>query len=149
SSVPVTRRSLLPRLAVRPARVGPEPVSDPARPAGDITVGRMTDRPSPRAYGWGVATIHDSGEVLDTYYPAPSLEGLPAEPPAELAGGARADQLRQVRTEVVRTEIDLDAAPADAPDGYLRLHLLSHRLVRPWQVNLDGIFGVLANVVWT
>ncbi len=109
----------------------------------------MTERPSSRAYGWGVATIHDSGQVLDTYYPAPSLDGIPSEAPAALAGAARSDALRQVRTEVVRTEIELDAAPKDAPDAYLRLHLLSHRLVRPWQVNLDGIFGALANVVWT
>ena len=35
------------------------------------------------------------------------------------------------------------------PDAYLRLHLLSHRLVRPHGLNLDGIFGVLTNVVWT
>jgi 2,3,4,5-tetrahydropyridine-2-carboxylate N-succinyltransferase len=109
----------------------------------------MTESSSSHAAAWGVATIHDSGEVLDAYYPAPTLDRLPAEPPAELAGAARSDQLRQVWTKVIRTEIDLAAAPADAADGYLRLHLLSHRLVRPWQVNLDGIFGVLANVVWT
>lgn len=109
----------------------------------------MTESPNSHAYGWGVATIHDSGEVLDTYYPAPSLDQIPAEPPAELAGAAGADPLRRVRSEMVRTEIDLAAAPRDAADGYLRLHLLSHRLVRPWQINLDGIFGVLANVVWT
>ena len=45
--------------------------------------------------------------------------------------------------------IDLDAAPADTADAYLRLHLLSHRLVSPATINLDGIFGVLPNVVWT
>jgi len=50
---------------------------------------------------------------------------------------------------VVHTTIDLDAAPADPSDAYLRLHLLSHRLVRPNTINLDGIFGVLNNVVWT
>ena len=49
----------------------------------------------------------------------------------------------------MRTEIDLDAAPADPADAYLRLHLLSHRLVRPHGLNLDGVFGVLTNVVWT
>ncbi|GAB3767000.1 2,3,4,5-tetrahydropyridine-2,6-dicarboxylate N-succinyltransferase [Microlunatus parietis] len=109
----------------------------------------MTDSPTSYASGWGVATIHDSGQVLDTYYPAPTLDRLPAEPPAELAGAAATDPVRRVRTEVVGTEIDLTAGPADAADAYLRLHLLSHRLVRPWQVNLDGIFGALANVVWT
>ena len=52
-------------------------------------------------------------------------------------------------TEVRRVEIDLDAPPADTPDAYLRLHLLSHRLVAPRTINLDGIFGCLPNVVWT
>ncbi len=54
-----------------------------------------------------------------------------------------------MRTEVVRTEIDLDAPPRDTADAYLRLHLLSHRLVAPHGLDLDGIFGVLPNVVWT
>ena len=54
-----------------------------------------------------------------------------------------------MRRDVVRTVIDLDHPPVDVPDAYLRLHLLSHRLVRPHEVNLDGIFGVLPNVVWT
>ena len=44
---------------------------------------------------------------------------------------------------------DLAAPPADAHDAYLRLHLLSHRLVAPRELNMDGVFGVLANVVWT
>jgi 2,3,4,5-tetrahydropyridine-2-carboxylate N-succinyltransferase len=57
--------------------------------------------------------------------------------------------VRRVGTEVRLVEIDLDAAPADAPDAYLRLHLLSHRLVQPNTINLDGIFGVLPNIVWT
>ena len=46
-------------------------------------------------------------------------------------------------------EIELDEPPANTPDAYLRLHLLSHRLVKPREVNLDGLFGVLPNVVWT
>ena len=54
-----------------------------------------------------------------------------------------------MHTDVVTTSIELAAPPADASDTYLRLHLLSHRLVRPHQVNLNGIFGKLANVVWT
>jgi len=49
----------------------------------------------------------------------------------------------------VLVDIDLDAPPVDTADAYLRLHLLSHRLVRPRQLNLDGVFGVLPNVVWT
>ena len=54
-----------------------------------------------------------------------------------------------MRTAVVTIEIDLDAAPASTSDAYLRLHLLSHRLVEPNTINLDGLFGVLPNVVWT
>jgi 2,3,4,5-tetrahydropyridine-2-carboxylate N-succinyltransferase len=66
-----------------------------------------------------------------------------------LASQAGEDPARRVRTEVVTTEIDLPVAPADPADAYLRLHLLSHRLVPPHGQNLDGIFGVLNNVVWT
>ncbi len=69
--------------------------------------------------------------------------------PASLDALAERDELRGVDVVVVRTEIDLDAAPADTADAYLRLHLLSHRLVVPHGLNLDGLFGVLANVVWT
>jgi len=43
----------------------------------------------------------------------------------------------------------LDAEPVDTHDVYLRLHLLSHRHARPHTLNLAGIFGLLANVVWT
>ena len=111
----------------------------------------MTDTPPDRsAWGWGLATVHRSAGVLDTYYPAPLL-GSPAEEeaPAELAAARRDDETRCVHTEVVRTEIDLGAPPANTSDAYLRLHLLSHRLVAPRTINLDGIFGVLPNVVWT
>jgi len=101
------------------------------------------------AHGHGLATIAADGTVLATRSPSPALGEPEAghSAPAELTG--RSDDLRQVTIEVVFTQIDLDAAPADAKDAYLRLHLLSHRLVQPRTVNLDGIFGVLANVVWT
>ena len=69
---------------------------------------------------------------------------------ADLLGAAAQDDLRGVRTVAVVTVVpDLSQPPADAHDAYLRLHLLSARLVRPHAVNLDGIFGVLENVVWT
>ncbi|WOP17546.1 2,3,4,5-tetrahydropyridine-2,6-dicarboxylate N-succinyltransferase [Raineyella sp. LH-20] len=102
------------------------------------------------AHGWGLATVHASGQVLDTWYPAPAL-GEPdgAGAPASVTAGIVTDEARGVRTEAVLTVIDLDAAPADTADAYLRLHLLSHTLVRPNTINLDGIFGVLPNVVWT
>jgi len=100
------------------------------------------------ASGWGLATLTSDDQVLDTWYPAPQLaEGASAPEGLEkLAGG---DEARGVRREVVERVIDLDAAPADAADAYLRLHLLSHRLVQPHGCDLTGLFGVLANVVWT
>lgn len=102
------------------------------------------------AWGWGLATITPSDTVLDAWYPEPSLGGeASAQAPASLTRLARVDESRRVETRVISTSIDLDAAPADAADAYLRLHLLSHRLVAPRSINLDGIFGVLNNVVWT
>ncbi len=102
------------------------------------------------AWGHGLATITEAGAVLDTWYPSPALGGRDgSDAPAGLTELAGADEARGTRTEVVTTEIDLDAPPSGASDAYLRLHLLSHTLVEPNTVNLDGIFGALANVVWT
>ena len=103
------------------------------------------------AWGHGLATVTDDGTVLDTWYPAPAL-GTPGDDdsaPTELLETVTTDADRGVRTELVTTVIDVDAPPATTPDAYLRLHLLSHRLVRPNEVNLDGIFASLPNVVWT
>lgn len=102
------------------------------------------------AWAWGLATVASSGSVLDVWYPEPRLGGAPAaSAPEPLAALAGADPVRQVARTVVLTEVDLDAPPVDAADAYLRLHLLSARLVQPRTINLDGIFGVLTNVVWT
>jgi 2,3,4,5-tetrahydropyridine-2,6-dicarboxylate N-succinyltransferase len=103
------------------------------------------------AWGAGLATVAEgSGRVLDAYYPAPALGPADTGAANPLADAAGRDERRGVRTEAVLTVIeDLAAPPAGAADAYLRLHLLSHRLVRPRQINLDGIFGVLANVAWT
>ena len=100
------------------------------------------------ASGVGLATYDGQGHVLDVLYPEPVL-GIDPPVPAGLADLAGTDPARGVRTEVVVVTIDLDAEPADATDMYLRLHLLSHRLVVPHGVNLDGVFGLLSNVVWT
>jgi len=101
------------------------------------------------AHGYGLATLAADGTVLDTWYPSPALGEPPAGHSAPAALTPHVDPLRGVSVTVVFTQVDLDAPPADASDAYLRLHLLSHRLVRPRTINLDGIFGVLANVVWT
>ena len=128
------------------------------RRSGRRPVGWRHDRREHRhrrtAWGYGLATITDDGVTLDTWYPAPALGPAPSAGtqlrPGRAGLGSRAPTRRAASAQVVlRTEIDLDAPPADVPDAYLRLHLLSHRLVRPHGLNLDGLFGVLANVVWT
>ncbi|WP_336209193.1 2,3,4,5-tetrahydropyridine-2,6-dicarboxylate N-succinyltransferase [Nonomuraea sp. LPB2021202275-12-8] len=110
------------------------------------------------AYGVGLATIAADGTVLDTWFPAPELgdppvtgtERLAAEEAGELAALVGPDPARGVEVVAVRTGIaKLSEAPLDAHDAYLRLHLLSTRLVKPHGLSLDGIFGKLANVVWT
>ncbi len=105
-------------------------------------------------WGEGLATISAEGTVLDTWFPqpavgrAPQLSG-PWEPAETLERLAVDDPRRGVTSEAVRVEIDLDAAPASTSDAYLRLHALSHLLVRPNELNLEGIFGHLPNVAWT
>jgi len=101
------------------------------------------------AYGTGLATIAADGTVLDTWYPSPTL-GFPAAEQPDFAELVGEDKLRGVTLVQVETVIeDLSAAPVDTHDVYLRLHLLSSRLVQPHGLSLDGIFGKLANVVWT
>lgn len=111
----------------------------------------MTSR---TASGFGLLTIttDDSptpGTVLDAWFPTPVLGATDDAAPAELAALETTDDLRRVRRELRLVTVDLDAAPADTADAYLRLHVLSHRLAPPNSINLDGIFGVLPNVVWT
>jgi 2,3,4,5-tetrahydropyridine-2-carboxylate N-succinyltransferase len=100
------------------------------------------------ASGHGIATI-SNGTTLDVWFPSPSLSALSGSAPAELTALAGTDSARAVTREVISIEIDTTKAPANAADAYLRLHLLSHRLVKPHGVALDGIFGLLSNVVWT
>jgi 2,3,4,5-tetrahydropyridine-2-carboxylate N-succinyltransferase len=114
----------------------------------DILLSMSTSVASNLAHGHGIATLSGS-TVLDVWFPSPSLGALTGTPDAALAALAVADADRGVSREVVSIEIDLSKAPADAKDAYLRLHLLSHRLVKPHGQSLDGIFGLLANVVWT
>lgn len=128
--------------------------------------GRANSAPSsPGAWGTGLVTV-TAGEhrLLDAWYPTPALgsQGAPdtsgpcsgaaaaAALGADVTAVLGADPLRgvevQARTAVIA---DLAEPPVDAADVYLRLHLLSHRLVRPNGCNLDGIFGLLPTVVWT
>ncbi|MHA7725963.1 2,3,4,5-tetrahydropyridine-2,6-dicarboxylate N-succinyltransferase [Corynebacterium hesseae] len=106
----------------------------------------------------GLATITHDGTVLDVWFPAvhtdisvdaSGTERL-EEVPQQFTDLVGPDEERGVARIAVETKIaDLDEAPADTYDAYLRLHLLSHRAVKPHGLNVDGIFGKLANVVWT
>jgi 2,3,4,5-tetrahydropyridine-2-carboxylate N-succinyltransferase len=100
------------------------------------------------ASGHGIATIA-KGVTLDVWFPSPALSQLAPSVPAELSALVGTDGARGVSREVVSIEIDISKVPANAADAYLRLHLLSHRLVKPHGLALDGIFGILSNVVWT
>ncbi|MFM2353172.1 MAG: 2,3,4,5-tetrahydropyridine-2,6-dicarboxylate N-succinyltransferase [Actinomycetota bacterium] len=114
-----------------------------------------SERATRHAWGYGLATVRlADGEVLDTWYPRPELGTLPhgRDPyivPAEIEHLQGDDTRRGVRREARTVTIDLDAPPASTPDAYLRLHLLSHRLVQPNTLNLDGIFVHLPIVMWT
>ncbi|KOY58622.1 2,3,4,5-tetrahydropyridine-2,6-dicarboxylate N-succinyltransferase [Streptomyces sp. XY332] len=124
----------------------------------------MTATRTTGAVAAGLATIASDGTVLDTWFPAPELvaepgpagtERITADQAVELLGAAaakaiRLDAVRDVEVVAVRTVISsLEDKPLDAHDAYLRLHLLSHRLVKPHGQSLDGVFGLLANVAWT
>ena len=104
----------------------------------------------PRAWGRGLATIASDGTVLDTWF---REVGLGEEPNPEkfeaYTTAERKDDIRRVTVRAVQVHVDTDVAPGSASDAYLRLHVLSHRLMQPRTINLDGIFGQLANVVWT
>ncbi len=114
-------------------------------------------RPERTAHGFGLATVTDSGTVLDVWFPSPALgfavgslgDAPEADPQLSALAELGNDPDRGVGQKVVFAQIDLDQAPADTADAYLRLHLLSHRLAEPNSMNLDGIFGRLPNVVWT
>ncbi|MFS0794244.1 2,3,4,5-tetrahydropyridine-2,6-dicarboxylate N-succinyltransferase [Microbacterium sp. 1P10AE] len=99
--------------------------------------------------GTGLSTIASDGTALDAWFPAPAAGASDTGADHGLEALAGTDERRAVRIEVVSLTIDADAAPASTADAYLRLHALSHRLVRPNEISLDGIFAHLPNVAWT
>ncbi|WP_300765848.1 2,3,4,5-tetrahydropyridine-2,6-dicarboxylate N-succinyltransferase [uncultured Bifidobacterium sp.] len=105
------------------------------------------------AWGWGLASIDDQGTTLDTWYPDPHLGAAPtaADRPDHGFGALVLPNLdnRGVRRVPVFTDVDLQSPITNAADAYLRLHLLSTRLVKPNTINLEGIFSALTTVVWT
>ena len=100
------------------------------------------------AWGVGLATIAADGTTLDTFFRHLGLgNAVPAEMPTETR--STTDERRGVAIVPASLVIDTQAAPTSATDVYLRLHLLSHRMVEPRTINLDGAFGLLTNVAWT
>ncbi len=102
------------------------------------------------AYGFGIATQTQSGQILECSFYSLGVGSAPAASSSDdyksLEGD---DQIRRVKRVAVVVNIDLTDQPKDVADAYLRLHLLSHRVVKPHGLNLDGIFAILPNVVWT
>lgn len=105
------------------------------------------------AWGYGLVTVSDGGVPLDAWFPSPALGAFSGRErliaPAELEPLLGPDARRAVHVDFQTVEIDLDTPPASTPDMYLRLHLLSHRLVAPNTINLDGWAAHLPIVVWT
>ena len=105
------------------------------------------------ASGIGLANISKTGIVLDVWFPQPQLRSLNSsenhQVQKELLQLEGEDVDRHVDRKVIELEIDTDKAPTSTADVYLRLHLLSHRLVKPHGQSLEGIFGLLPNVIWT
>ena len=114
----------------------------------------MTSAIHSKAWGHGLATIAADGMLLDVWYPEPQLGDAPQSDlqwfsPRELDELVGQDQVRNVRTEVVRVEVDLSQPVSSTQDAYLRLHLLSHRLVMPNSINLEGLIPNLPIVAFT
>lgn len=112
----------------------------------------MTDSTS--AWGHGLATTDSRGVVLDVWFPNPQLGSAPKSDalwvvPRELDALVGDDSRRKVSTHVVRTEIDLQSSVASTEDAYLRLHLLSHLLVKPNSINLEGLIAALPIVAFS
>ncbi len=101
------------------------------------------------AYGYGVATIAANGDLLDTWYLTLGFGSLAASSAPDRSAYLAPDVVRGITKKIIDCEITLADAPKSAEDAYLRLHLLSHRVVKPHGQNLDGLFGLLTNVVWT
>ena len=106
---------------------------------------------STSAWGVGLATVAADGSILDTRFRALGWgDSVPADAPHSSINLAHSgDPDRGVSFQPVSLVVDTAAAPQNASDVYLRLHLLSHRLAQPRSLNLDGAFGLLTNVAWT
>jgi 2,3,4,5-tetrahydropyridine-2-carboxylate N-succinyltransferase len=106
------------------------------------------------AWGHGLATVASDGTILDVWYPKPQLGEAPKNDslwvvPKELDAMVGEDARRRVSIRWVRTEINLAEPVAGTADAYLRLHLLSHLLVKPNTINLEQLIPSLPIVAFT
>ncbi len=103
------------------------------------------------AHATGIGTFSNDDTLLDVWFPNPQCEAVGAgQDQPDLSSLEGTDTVRGVSRRVVTVAIeDLDAAPTSTAEAWLRLHLISHRLVKPHGLNLDGVFGLLTNVAWT
>lgn len=128
---------------------------------------------SVHGFGVGIATKNSLGEVLDVFYPTPlsSISGDLAQIIAGVSGELDAAALNELAIAFQKVgAVDLAAstlalsqssrtvvaacmpentAPNSVEEAYLKLHMLSHRLVQPHGTRLDGIFPILHNIAWT
>ena len=99
------------------------------------------------AFGIGIATQNQAGEILECWFHTLGIgtkSGVDKFP--ELL---TTDEIRKVKRVNLTLEIDLTKPAKDVADVYLRLQLLSHRIVKPHGLNIDGIFAILPNLVWS
>lgn len=114
----------------------------------------MTESTPTQAWGHGLATVDARSNVLDVWFMDPQLGPAPKSDalwvvPRQLDALVGSDARRLVSTSVVRTESDLTAPVSSVEDAYLRLHLLSHLLVKPNSINLEGLIAQLPIVAFS
>jgi 2,3,4,5-tetrahydropyridine-2-carboxylate N-succinyltransferase len=127
---------------------------------------------------FGIGTKNSKGDWLEVYYPQPLInpdealvsgissvidydggnvaidlnDALVSQLIAAITDEATKETLTAIQGSVrpmVLTLLESDSKPSSTPEVYLKLHLLSHRLVRPNETNLDDLYGLLPNVAWT
>ena len=102
------------------------------------------------AFGVGVASVNSDNQIIEARFLKAELSQIDEK---QIAGTIDSlitqDLIRKISTKKISIQISLDAAPKDVADVYLRLHLLSMRKVKPNQINLDGVFGILPNLIWS
>ncbi|MDO4913420.1 MAG: 2,3,4,5-tetrahydropyridine-2,6-dicarboxylate N-succinyltransferase [Bifidobacteriaceae bacterium] len=103
-----------------------------------------------KAWGWGLASVDSQDRVLDVWYPTLTLGDAPeTTPDHSFTHISENEDARGIRRVPMFTVSQLDEPVENPQDAYLRLHLLSMRLVKPNTINLDNIFGALITTVWT